>query len=200
MKRLATIFAAGMMLGSVWLVQADKKLPVQWTFEPQTAPVAPSGKFTGKLTAKIDPTWHMYSVSTPKGGGLPTIIKIDDPAVADLKVYQPKPDKKFDPNFGVDTERYEGEVVFLVEAELAKTATPGALEVPVSIRFSACTDKECLPPRKVTATGKINVDAKAPESAALVLPAGYMEAKLATTAATASTPSTPNPQPAPTAQ
>jgi len=93
MKAIATIFAAVLMLGSLRVAQAQKKLPVQWTFEPQAASVAPGGKFTGKLTAKIDPTWHMYSVTTPKGGGLPTNIKIDDAAVAGLKIYQPKPEK-----------------------------------------------------------------------------------------------------------
>ncbi len=139
--------------------------------------MAPGAKFSGKLTAKIDPTWHMYSLTTPKGGGLPTSIKVDDPAVASLKVYQPKPDKKFDPNFNVDTERYEGDVVFVIEAELAKTAAPGSLDVPLLIRYSACTDKVCLPPRKVTTTASIKVDPKAKESAALVLPDGYMEAK-----------------------
>ena len=177
MKLLTTIFAAMMALGSLWTAQAQKKLPVQWTFEPQTASVAPGGKFSGKLTAKIDPTWHMYSMTTPKGGGLPTVIKVDDPALAGMKVYQPKPEKKFDPNFNVDTERYEGEVVFLVDVELAKTAAAGSLSVPLLIRYSACTDKECLPPRKVTAAAAITVDPKAAEAAALILPAGYFEAK-----------------------
>ncbi len=127
MKPLPMIFAAMMALGWLQTAQAQKKLPVQWTFEPQAASVAPGGKFSGKLTAKIDPTWHMYSVTTPKGGGLPTVIKVDDPALARLTVYQPKPDKKFDPNFNVDTERYEAEVVFLVELELAKTAAASGL-------------------------------------------------------------------------
>ncbi len=188
MKLLATILAAVVALGSLWTAQAQKKLPVQWTFEPQAAAVAPGGKLNGKLTAKIDPTWHMYSLTTPKGGGLPTVIRVDDPALAGVKVYQPKPDKKFDPNFNVDTERYEGEVVFLVEVELAKTAPAGPLSVPLLIRYSACTDKECLPPRKVTASGMVTVDPKAAAAAALVLPAGYVEAKAAAIAAPASAP------------
>lgn len=166
-----------MALGSLATAQAQKKLPVQWTFEPQAASVAPGRNFSGKLTAKIDPTWHMYSLTTPKGGGLPTTVKVDDPALAGVKVYQPKPDKKFDPNFNVDTERYEGEVVFLVEVELAKPVAAGSLSVPLLIRYSACTDKECLPPRKVTAAATITVDPTAAEAAALVLPAGYVEAK-----------------------
>ena len=182
-----------MALGSLWTAQAQKKLPVQWAFEPQAASVAPGGKFTGKLTAKIDPTWHMYSVTTPKGGGLPTIIKVDDPALAGVKIYQPKPEKKFDPNFNVDTERYEGEVVFLVEVELAKTAAAGSLSVPLLIRYSACTDKECLPPRKVTAAATITVDPKAPEAAALVLPPGYVEAKPSAASASASPPTSAPP-------
>ena len=188
MKPLTTIFAAMLALGSLSTAQAQRKLPVQWAFESTAASAAPGGKFIGKLTAKIDPTWHMYSVSTPKGGGLPTVIKVDDPALAGVKVYQPKPDKKFDPNFNVDTERYEGEVVFLVEVELAKTVAAGSLSVPLLIRYSACTDKECLPPRKVTAAAAITVDPKAAAAAALVLPAGYMEAKPATAPPSGSAP------------
>ena len=181
-----------MALGSLSPAQVQKKLPVQWTFSPLAASVAPGGILHGKLTAQIDPTWHMYSPTTPKGGGLPTIIKADDPALAGVKVYQPKPDKKFDPNFNVDTERYEGEVVFLVEVELAKTAVAGSLSVPLLIRYSACTDKECLPPRKVTVAATITVDPKATQSAALVPPAGYMEAKPAATTPPASAPAAAN--------
>ena len=199
MKLLTTIFGAVLGLGSLWTAQAQtqKKLPVQWTFEPQVTAVSPGGKLHGKLTAKIDAGWHMYSVTTPKGGGPPTIIKVDDPALSSVQIYQPKPDKKFDPTFKVDTERYEGDVVFLVEVELAKTAAPGSLSVPLLIRYSACTDKECLPPRKVTAAASITVDPKAPEAAALVVPAGYVEAKPLVAAAAAGAPAS---APAPTSQ
>src|SRR5438445_6797519 len=136
-KLLTTILAVVLMLGSVVTAQTTKKLPVQWTFASDSASVAPGGSFLAKLTAKIDAGWHMYSLTTPKGGGLPTIVKIDNPAVAGVKIYQPKPDKKFDQNFNVDTERYEGEVVFLAEVELAKNATAGPLEIPALIRYSA---------------------------------------------------------------
>lgn len=187
MKSLTTIAAAVFLLGSVSLAQTPKKLPVQWILEPQSTTVAPGAKFAARLTAKIDSGWHMYSLTTPKGGGLPTTIKIDNPAVAGFKVYEPKPDKKFDPNFKVDTERYEGEAVFLAEVELAKTAAAGPLEIAALIRYSACTDKECLPPRKVTAAGTIAVDPKA-SAASIVIPSGYIEAKPALAAATAATP------------
>jgi thiol:disulfide interchange protein len=100
-------------------------------------------------------------------------------------VYQPNPEKKFDSLANVETERYEGTVVFLLEAQLAKNAPAGPLELTSQIRYSACTDKMCLPPRKVTAATTVTVDAKA-AVAAVSIPPGYV-------AVTAKKPGAPSP-------
>ncbi|HUS06920.1 MAG TPA: cytochrome c biogenesis protein CcdA, partial [Bryobacteraceae bacterium] len=42
------------------------------------------------------------------------------------------------------------------------------------MRYQLCTDKQCLPPRKATATAKLKIDPAAP-GAALAIPAGYTE-------------------------
>ncbi len=152
--------------------QTTKKYPVKWTLAADPAAVAPGGKVLLKLTAAIDPEWHMYSATSPPGAGQPLVLKAENPAVDNVIVYQPNPEKKFDPLANVETERYEGTVVFLLDTQLTKDAPAGPLELTSQIRYSACTDKMCLPPRKVTATGAVTVDPKA-VAASIAIPAGY---------------------------
>src|ERR1700738_4362234 len=65
--------------------------PVQWALPPKTSITAPGGKVSALLTATIDPGWHLYSLTTPKGGPNPTTVTITDtPGVAGVRVYQPK--------------------------------------------------------------------------------------------------------------
>jgi thiol:disulfide interchange protein len=128
-------------------------------------------------------------LTTPKGGPNPTTVGIaDNPAVAGFKVYQPKPERKFDSNFQLDTETYESEVAVLIDIELKKDAALGPLEVTAQARYQCCTDKICLPPKRKSSSATINVDAAAPVQA-IVIPVGYVD--VATTAPTAPTPAKP---------
>jgi len=144
---------------------------------------APAGtKLLLRLTAEPEPGWHLYSLTTPKGGPNPTTIKLEGG-----KVYQPAPTRKLDPNFQVDTETFDGLTVFLIEATVPDDAK-GKVEYTANLRYQACTEKECLPPRKKTATTTVVVDAAAPPPA-ISIPPGY-------TSADAPIKATPPPTPA----
>src|ERR1043165_1719659 len=89
---------------AAWPLWAQRdKNHVQWTFEaPASAAAGAEGLC--KLTGTIRAGWHLYPITTPPGP-IPTSINLqDDPAVASLTVYQPKPERKFDPNFNAETE------------------------------------------------------------------------------------------------
>ena len=143
------------------------------TVEPEKA--SPGSSVLGRLTAKIDDTWHLYSLTTPKGGANPTTIELaPSPAVSSWKVYQPKPVTKFDPNFQIDTETYDKEVVFIIRAELSKDAKTGPVDLTVNIRYQACTETQCLNPARRQAAGKVTITA-GPIGEATAIPAGYIE-------------------------
>ena len=116
------------------------------------ASAAPGAEVLGKLTGTIESGWHLYSITTPPGP-IPTTIRLaDNPAVESLAVYQPKPERKFDPNFNADTETYTEKVTFLLKIKLAKAAS-GDVELVAMPRYQVCSATQCIPPvtKKVSA-------------------------------------------------
>ena len=140
----------------------------------------------------------MYSMTTPPGGPIITTIKLEDhPAIARWSIFQPAAERKFDPNFGMDTDTYGGTVRFYLRIALQPDAPAGPLEFTARMRYQLCTDKECLPPRPMTASARIEVAAGAQREAGAI-PAGYTEVRPGA-AAPAATPA-PAQGPAPQAE
>lgn len=165
--------------------------PVQWTLalEPSSAP--PGSHVSGRLTAQIKPGWHLYSLTTPPGGPNPTKLKVlDSAAIAGFSgVFQPKPERKFDQGFQMETETFASEAAFVLDIEVKKDAVAGPAEVTAQARFQACTDKICLPPKTKTAVATLTVDPTA-KAVDFKVPAGYSGSAL-----TASAGEAPNPLP-----
>src|SRR5579864_6308427 len=118
---------------------------VQWTFDISPASAPPGAEVVGRLTGTIDAGWHLYSITTPPGP-IPTNIRLaDNPAVESLVLYQPKPERKFDPNFNADTETYTEKVTFLLKIKLAKSAS-GEVDLVAKPRYQVCSATQCIPP------------------------------------------------------
>jgi thiol:disulfide interchange protein DsbD len=173
--RRALLFVLPVVLAST--LSAQKLDPVQWTLTSDVAKAPAGSTVPLKLTAKLEPGWHLYSLTTPPGGPIPTTAAVADNASVEKTVlYQPKPERKLDPNFGVDTETFLNEAVFWVTAELKKDAK-GAVDLEADVRYQSCDDRRCLPPRKKSAHFTLTVDGAAAAPAAFVMPAGYTEIK-----------------------
>jgi thiol:disulfide interchange protein len=185
---------AGFLIGLVSLLAAPQD-PVQWklTFDSQSAP--PGSKILGHLTARLDPGWHLYSLTTPPGPIPTTVTLAENPAAAGVKVYQPKPMIKMDPSFNANTETFGEEVTFLLEIELKKDAPGGSNEFTAQVRYQCCNDSNCLRPRRKTAVATINIDPGA-KAETIAIQAGYTEFLKVAAVTSAPTPATPaqNPQ------
>jgi thiol:disulfide interchange protein len=182
MRRLLAAFFVTL----VSLVGAED--PVQWTLtlEPKSAP--PGAHLLAKFAAKIEPGWHLYSLTTPKGGPIPTTSSLaDSPVVAGFKILQPKPERKLDPNFQIDTETFANDVVLLYDVELKKDAAAGPAEITAQVRYQCCNDRLCLPPKRKSASATITIDPTA-TAQAISIPPGYSDVQLALAAATAPSP------------
>jgi thiol:disulfide interchange protein len=190
MGRLVAFFFLGLALFGA-------QDPVQWTLtvEPQTA--APGSHVLAKFAAKIEPGWHLYSLTTPKGGPIATTSSLAaNPVVSGSKLYQPKPESQLDPNFQITTETFANEVVLLYDIELKKDAPAGPADITAQVRYQCCNDRLCLPPKRKSASATITVDPSV-KAEAIAIPPGYSEVHPSTVAATgsspapASTPATP---------
>ncbi len=158
----------------IWLLPAafgQRPDPVQWSLTLDAAAAAPGARASGRLAARIEPGWHLYSLTTPKGPIPTTVRLLDNPQVASWEIHQPKPSVRFDPNFQLDTETFDDEAVFYMVFELDKAAA-GPVEIAVQVRYQACDEKQCLLPVRKTATATLRADPAAPP-AVLSVPAGY---------------------------
>lgn len=137
--------------------------------------MAPGGAFNAVLEARLQDPWHMYSMTTPAGGPIITTIAVEDhPAIAGWTIFQPRAVRKFDPNFGIQTDTFGGTVKFYLRITLAGGAVAGPLEFGARMRYQLCTETECLPPRPMKATATVEVAADGQREAGPV-PADYYE-------------------------
>jgi len=163
-----------LLLGSAWPGFAQKLNPVEWRLELEPAGVPPGSPVLARLTARIQPGWHLYSLTVPKPIIATSIEPTPNPAVESFRIFQPKPRTTFDQNFGLNVEMYENEAVFLLDVRLAKNAPPGPSELAAQARFQTCNNKMCLPPRRLTAAASLLIDSQA-KPAEVAIPAGYIE-------------------------
>ncbi len=181
-SRFFVLLATGFWLLSC--LQAQRLDPVKWTLSSDVSKVPPGSRVALRLTAQLEDGWHLYSPTTPKGtadnpGPNPTTLGLaDHPSLGSNTIYQPKPERKFDPNFNLNTETYEKEVVFWVLADLKKDASAGSLDLTGQVRYQTCNSTTCLPPKKKEAVYTVSVDPSATGPVAFVVPAGYTDVKL----------------------
>jgi len=156
MIRIGSIAFVVLATVMTWSEAAAQGLnPVTLSGRIEPARVKPGQKATILITAKIDPTWHLYSLTQPPGGPRPTRITLEDgmPMAIEGSVQQPKPTVAPDPNFSMPgqppfmTETFEREAIFTVPVRISQDAPAGPQKFIVKVYFQACDDHQCLPPR-----------------------------------------------------
>ncbi|HQR39456.1 MAG TPA: cytochrome c biogenesis protein CcdA [Blastocatellia bacterium] len=99
------------------------------------------------LQAQVAQGWHLYSMTTPPGGPKPTVFSLQPGTGFEAagKALQPKPETRFDENFQVDTEQYEGTVSFRIPIRIAGDAVDGQLNLRGDVAYQVCDPKQCVP-------------------------------------------------------
>lgn len=144
------LFALAALALPAW-AQGLNPVSVSATLEP--AQVKPGGKAKVVIALKLDPGWHVYSLTQPPP---PRAMKIaldeSSPFKADGAPQQPKPKTAFDPNFEINTQTFEGSVTLTQPVKLAADAPAGAQKLLVNFTYQACDEHQCLPPKKLPLT------------------------------------------------
>jgi len=126
--------------------------PVQWTgaVAPKTA-VRAGANIVIELSAAVQEGWHVYGLAQLPGGPTPLRVTLDTNAFVQTAGAPTgsSPVKKHDTAFDLDTEVYNGRFDLHLQAQINQHSPAGRNLIPVSVRFQACNDRVCLPPRTI---------------------------------------------------
>lgn len=140
MKKIITLFLF-LAIGS--LAIADAKDPVMWSY---AAKKKSDNTYEVVITATLPKPWHIYSVTSPKGAGMPTkILFKKNPLISLLGPIKEngKLKSEYNKDFESEVKYYSDKVEFIQTIVLkgkAKTNITGSVE------YMVCDDERCLPP------------------------------------------------------
>jgi DsbC/DsbD-like thiol-disulfide interchange protein len=126
--------------------------PVQWSGStiPKTS-VVQGSTIEINLSAEVQEGWHVYGLTQAPGGPTPLRVNLDENAVVQIVSVKSGTAsvKKHDPSFDLETEFYPGSFSVDIQTQVKQHAAADDQSVPVSVRFQACNDRTCLPPKTV---------------------------------------------------
>ena len=114
---------------------------------------------TLELSGHVEEGWHVYALSQKPGGPIPLRVSIEDNPVAGLAGAPSgsTPETRLDPSFNLQTEFYTSSFAVHVPITLKPGTTTGNQQIPLSIRFQACSARECKPPKTIHLTVPVEV-------------------------------------------
>lgn len=124
------------------------------------------------ITLKLQPGWHVYSLTQPEGGPLPTEIRLtQSSAYRLLDGFRPDraPDRKKEPLFGdIIVESHHDEVTWYAPIELAEGVAAEQLSITGKVIAQPCDAKSCLPPQEYSFTARLGPGRLLPAQATVV--------------------------------
>lgn len=161
-KTLLVLLTAVSSLASASIAAAQvPDEPIHWALatEKPDAKTTRGGTITLALTATIDEGWHLYSLTLPAGGPIPTRITIPtgQEFAAAGDVIEPATKSSFDSNFNMTLEYFEEKATFGVPLKASMAAGWGDVPARVAVSYQTCNDKFCLPPKQVVVTAQVKV-------------------------------------------
>ncbi len=125
------------------LAAVNAQKPVTWSF---TAKKIADKTYELHLTPEVKSPWHIYSQTSPEGGGSPTKISFNkNPLATKQGSTKELGDviSKYEEVFNATVKYFPGKVDFVQVVKLkanVKTLITGTVE------YMACTDEQCIPP------------------------------------------------------
>ncbi|MBN1851252.1 MAG: thioredoxin family protein [Pirellulales bacterium] len=143
--------------------QAEKEI-VSVTAEFTASKANQPGQLS--ITAQIEPSWHIYSITQLPGGPLPTEIKLRSTdafhQVGDIRA-EPLPDRRREPAFdNLVVETHHDRVTWHIPIAIASGVDLDSLTVEGLLRFQSCNLENCLPPKSLPFTARLARNAVLP--------------------------------------
>ncbi len=119
--------------------------PVKWQFSVNKISETEAELI---LKATIDKGWHIYSMNQEGEGPIPLTFSFEQNKNYSLigKIIEPKPTKKYEKCFEMNTLFFEHEVIY---KQKVKFLSQDIFSILGSLNFQTCDDQKCLPPTDV---------------------------------------------------
>lgn len=139
--------------------------PVSWSASRKDASAArPGSKLTVDVQAQVEAGWHVYGLRQADGGPTPLRVTVDPTGVV-LSGGMPSgtsPTRTHDKSFDLETEVYLRSFSLHVPVEVKPGSPTGSQQVGVNVRYQACNDHVCLPPKTVHLTVPVQIPSDTP--------------------------------------
>jgi Disulphide bond corrector protein DsbC len=152
MKARLALLLAPWIFGMAGAAGPDIPDAVHWSASVKSAGAITGGSMaTLDLAGEVQDGWHVYALEQHPGGPTPLRITLD----ANTIVTAAGPssataaEKVQDTHFGFETQLYTHPFIVHLPVRVGRDLAPGRQLIPVSVRFQACSDRECLLPRTV---------------------------------------------------
>lgn len=134
-----------LILSIVTAISVHAQEPASWTTK-----LIDKGNGEVELTTtfRIDPTWHIFDITVPDNGPMPTTISIDKlkgaTKAGNLKVVNSKLKRKYDDIFRMEYGYYENQATFV---QTLKITDKAAFSLEGDFRGQVCSeiDGQCIP-------------------------------------------------------
>jgi DsbC/DsbD-like thiol-disulfide interchange protein len=148
------IFFAIVLVMFIGVADAQINNPVLWTY---SAKKIADKTYELHITATIGNNWHLYAQDAGEGPVPTQITFTANPLIKlDGKVKEVgKMEKSFDKNFNSTLKFYANKVDFVQKIKVKSSI---ATVIKGSVNYMVCNDKQCLPPKDVLFS--IKVEAK----------------------------------------
>ena len=152
-RALAVAVYAFLGVGSWVKAGAQAKLqPVSWSTSLGSKPSSkPGSHLMLDVTAHIEDGWHVYGLNQGEGGPTPLRITPAPNSIVQLAGTPSgtAPVRRHDPSFDLDTEVFNHLFTLHVPLVVTPHVAEAGEEIGLNVRFQACNDHVCLPPRTV---------------------------------------------------
>ena len=121
--------------------------PVQWRVAEGPGLIVHAGSaFQVQVTASVAAGWHLYAMDEPEGGPTATAFTVPANGVAELVSVGGDRPLRGSAESG-PANFYMGQARFHLHFQLSHFGDYGAKQMPITVRYQACNDRMCLPPR-----------------------------------------------------
>jgi hypothetical protein len=135
---------------------------VHWSAAVKSvSPITRGSTATLDLSGEVQDGWHVYALEQHSGGPTPLRLTLDPNNLVTVAgpASGTTPEKVQDTHFGFETHLYTHPFIVHLPLRVGQELPPGKQLIPVSVRFQACSDRECLLPRIVHLSVPIDVSA-----------------------------------------